>query len=211
MDGVLVDSESAWIPLQHGFSTGLFGAEIYNKIGSTIGLSIDTIYERAARHGFSLQLKEYYEVYDNQAKLIYGLARPTQGIIPLLEYLKRNDFKIGLVSSSRGIWIDLALANLNIADSFDIILSLNDNKAVAPKPAPEGYRIAMDALGADPSTTIIVEDSNAGIQSATDSGAYTIAFTEHLLPGYVQIEANANANSMDEIMRIVEAKLQAGF
>jgi HAD superfamily hydrolase (TIGR01509 family) len=206
MDGVLIDSESAWVPHQQKFSKNLFGDEVYAKIGSTVGLSIDTIYENAVKHGFEMDMDEYYAVYDKQAQIIYSEAEPTQDISYLISYLQQHGFKIGLVSSSRGIWIELALNKLDIKDAFDYILSLNDEKAMKPKPHPDGYLAAMQALSVTPEHAFILEDSNFGIAAARASGAYTIGYTEHLLPDYVQHGADAYASDVGEIIELITNK-----
>ncbi len=204
MDGVLVDSEGAWIPHQKKFSNSLFGIEIYEKIGSTIGLSIDTIYERAALHGFSLSKQDYYKIYDNQAKIIYAEANPTKDITQLLQYLKNNGYKIGLVSASRSVWIQLMMNKLGIEDYFDFILSLNDRPDLKPKPHPDGYLTALREMGTSSEDTIILEDSNPGIASAKASGAYTIAFKEHLVPNYAQVGADANVRNVKQLLELLE-------
>lgn len=204
MDGVLIGSENAWIPYQDQFSTTLFGKDIYNKIGSTIGISIDEIYRKARQLGFSLSLDEYYRIYDEQVQLIYANAVPTPDIDKLINYLKTERFRLGLVSSSRRKWIDIVLGRLNIEGNFDLILSLNDRKDLGSKPHPDGYIEAMKYLHATSKTTIILEDSNAGIQSAKSSGAYTIGFKAHLLPSYVQTGADIYAANVSDVIKIVE-------
>lgn len=207
MDGVLINSEGAWIPYQHNFSTNLFGEEIYKKIGSTVGLSIDAIYQNATKHGFSMDINEYYQIYDKQAVLIYANAQPTQDLKKLIKFLKEKQFKLGLVSSSRRVWIDLALTKLDMNNAFDLIISLNDEKDIKSKPYPDGYITAMKKLEVVPDNTIVLEDSNAGIASSLASGAYTIAYTEHLLPRYIQREANAKANNIYEVIEVVNSVL----
>lgn len=204
MDGVLINSETAWIPYQRNFSINLFGKEIYKKIGSTMGITVDTIYKNAASHGFTMGLNKYYEIYDRQAKLIYKAAEPTKDINRLINFLKRKQFKLGLVSSSRGVWISMVLTKLNMQNMFDFCLSLNDEKHIKPKPYPDGYLTAMRNLNVIPQDTIILEDSNAGIASAKCSGAYTIAYREHLLSNFVQKEAEAYANNVYDVIRNVE-------
>lgn len=208
MDGVLIDSESAWIPCQTTFSTNLFGKKIYEKIGSTIGLSIDTIYQRAQQHGFAMNMEEYYAIYDAQASSIYSVAMTTNGLAELISFLKSSGYSLGLVSSSRRKWIDMVLTKLQLGNPFNCVISLNDEKHIRPKPAPDGYITAMDMLGAEPEQTIILEDSNSGISSALASGAYTIAYTEHLTPGSKQLRADAMAANMSEVREIVRARLR---
>lgn len=204
MDGVLIGSENAWIPYQDQFSTTLFGKDIYKKIGSTIGISIDEIYKKAQQYGFSLNMDEYYRIYDEQAKIIYANALPTPNIDSLISNLKTKGFKLGLVSSSRRNWINLVLARLNIGNDFDFILSLNDRKDLKSKPQPDGYIEAINCLQATSKTTIILEDSNAGIQSAKSSGAYTIGFKAHLLPNYAQTGADIYAANVVDVISIVD-------
>lgn len=204
MDGVLIDSEGAWIPYQDQFSTTLFGKNIYNKIGSTVGISIDEIYKKAQQQGFNLNIEEYYRIYDKQAKLIYANAIPTANIDKLISHLKAKGFKLGLISSSRRNWIDMALGRLNIENDFDFILSLNDRKDLKSKPHPDGYIEAIKHLHSTSETTIVLEDSNAGIQSAKSSGAYTIGFKEHLLPKYVQTGADIYAANVSDVIKIVD-------
>lgn len=204
MDGVLIDSERAWVPYQNEFSTRLFGDDIYKKIGSTIGISIDAIYEKAKQQGFNLSLEEYYKIYDEQAKLIYSNALPTPNVDILINYLKDKNFKLGLVSSSRRNWINIVLEKMNIEDSFDFILSLNDRKDLKSKPYPDGYFEAMKYLSAVPKTTIVLEDSNSGIQSAKSSGAYTIGYKELLLPNYSQVGADNYAANISDVIKIVD-------
>ncbi len=208
MDGVIIDSERAWTPYQKKFSSNLLGKRIYKKIyknpGSTVGLSVDAIYQKAVKYGFSMDLKKYYQIYDEQAELIYTSATATPNIDHLIKFLRSRDFKIGLISTSRSKWIKLALKKLNFKkNDFDYILSLNDRKDLKPKPYPDGYIETMKVLGTTPKSTIILEDSNSGIKSAKASGAFTIGFKENLLPGYLQTGADFYAENIFGVIMIV--------
>ena len=60
-------------------------------------------------------------------------------------------------------------------------------------------------MGVNPKNTIILEDSNAGIKSAIDAGAYTISISQNLIQGYKQIDlAQAKAKNMREVIDIVD-------
>lgn len=206
MDGVLIDSESAWVPHQDAFSTSLFGADIYKKIGSTIGLTVDTIYKAAQKHGFRLDKDEYYRIYDKQAAVIYAEAQPMPNLMILLNYLRDNGFKVGIVSSSRQNWIEIVLNKLDITSFFDVVLSLNNRSDLNPKPDADGYTFAMKKMNVLPTNTVILEDSNAGIVSAKASGAYTVAYRGFLLPGYEQEIAHTQANNVEDILALLEEK-----
>lgn len=203
MDGVLVDSENAWKQYGDGFLDDLLGKEIAQKIGDTIGMTVNTIYDKAVGYGFSMDKEKYFALYDEQASRMYVKAKITQGLDALVKTLLDHNFKLALVSSSRRTWIDYVLPRLSFSDKFDYILSLNDRPDLKPKPNPDGYMEAMGKLGASSKTTIILEDSNSGIQAAKASGAFTIGFKKNLVPLYVQRGADEYADSVNDIIRLI--------
>ncbi len=203
MDGVLVNSEQMWHKHGQKFLTDLFGKYILSQLGSLTGLSIDHEYELATSYGFAMDKNEFYRKYDEQAMLIYSKSKITEDIDLLLRTLKEKGYKLGLVSSSRKVWIDQVLPRIFSRELFDYTLSLNERKDLRPKPHPDGYYEAIKILNASPKTTIVLEDSNSGIKAAKAVGAFTIAFTQHLIPNYVQIDADAKAKDISEILEIV--------
>lgn len=210
MDGVIVDSENAWIPYEEKFLKNLVGEEIYTKIGDTVGMGVKIIYQRATECGLNLDRKTFYEKYDEQAEIIYKKAKITNNFDKLCNFLVKNKIKLGIVSSSRKTWINMVLPFLSFKDKFEVIISLCDREDLQSKPYPDGYLEAMKKLNAKPEETIILEDSNTGIQSATASGAYVISFSGNLVPGYKQIKADVNAKNMIEVIKIVEEIIVSG-
>ena len=82
---------------------------------------------------------------------------------------------------------------------------LNERTDLKPKPEPDGYLEALKNLEADPKLSIILEDSNSGIQAAKASGAYVIGFKGNLVDGYVQKGADVYADTMQDVIKLVEA------
>lgn len=189
----------------HGnqFLTNLYGEDILQKMGERIGMTIDKEYELASSYGFSMDKEEFYRRYDQEAMYIYAQSTITESIDRLLQTLKAKNYAVGLVSASRKVWIEQVLPRISSSDVFDYVLSLNERKDLQPKPHPDGYHEAMKALNASPQTTIVLEDSNSGIKAAKAAGAYTIAFTQHLVPGYVQIPADKKAKDVTEVLEII--------
>lgn len=205
MDGVIVNSEQAWVKYGSTFLEDLFGAEIAQKIGYPIGLTISLIYEKALQNGFSMDKNKYLEIYDKQAAYIYSKANITEGVEKLAQTLLKSGYKIGLVSSSRLNWINHVLPKLSFSKNFEHIISVNDRPDLKQKPNPESYLEAIAKLRASPKTTIILEDSNSGIKAAKLSGAFTIGFSQNLIPGYKQTGADIYAENMYEVIRIIES------
>jgi len=103
------------------------------------------------------------------ADLLEEEIKPNQKLIRLFEWLKCNDYKIAVASNAIRQTIVTCLINLGIMKMVDYFQSNEDVKY--PKPHPEMYWNCMVAMGADPSTTLIVEDSAIGRIGAKKTGA----------------------------------------
>lgn len=207
MDGVMINSENAWEKFESDFLDKLVGKELSKKIGSTIGMTVNTAYDKAKAFGFKMQREEFQNIYDKTAFRMYDKADITSGIDALVNFLIKNNFRLGLVSSSATSWINKVLQRLPFKDKFESIISLNERPDLKPKPNPDGYTETMKNLKSQPSSTIILEDSNSGLTAAKVSGAFTIAFTKNLVHGYNQINVGFKANSMEEVIKIVKTHL----
>lgn len=207
MDGVLIDSEREWHKGGHeDFPKTLFGEKIYQELESEMmGGDSKTWYALAIKKGFTMPLPDYYAAWDEHMKTFYPFVPLTKDAEELIEYLSNHSFKLGLVSSSRMNWINMVLPRLPYKNKFSYILSVNEHDDLQAKPAPDGYLDAIKHLGSDPKHSIILEDSNRGIQSAKAAGAYVIGFKGNLVPGYEQKGADAYVDSMDDVEKIVES------
>ena len=205
MDGVLIDTEREWSAGNGGGVINVFGKEIVQKLGDTIGATVNSEYQRAVSIGYSVDYEEYLRRYNKEAAGIFSRAEITEGVEELAKELIARNFKLGLVSSSPRKWIDYLLSKLSFSDKFGHIISLNERTDLKPKPEPDGYLEALKNLEADPKLSIILEDSNSGIQAAKASGAYVIGFKGNLVDGYVQKGADVYADTMQDVIKLVEA------
>lgn len=83
-----------------------------------------------------------------------------------LEQCRAAGLGIALASASRNA--PLLIARMQVADLFDTII--NPASLAAGKPAPDIFLAAADALGADPSEMLGVEDAPAGVESIHAAG-----------------------------------------
>ena len=83
--------------------------------------------------------------------------------------------KLGLLSGSGRAEVLWALDELGVRDFFSVILGAEDYPQ--SKPAPDGYLKALELLHADSATTLVFEDSTAGIASARAAGLWVVAIT----------------------------------
>lgn len=207
MDGVIVDSENAWKTHGKGFFEQLVGEEIAQKVGDLIGLTVREAYEKSVHHGLSMPKEEFSKAFNEKAAYVYSKASIAPGVNELARKLVELGFKLAIVSSSGQIWINHVLPRLSFNEKLSYIVSINDRPDIKPKPSPEAYLEAMDKLNATAQTTIILEDSNRGIQAAKATGAYVIGFRRNLVPGYEQKGADAYVDSMEQVGKLVEERL----
>lgn len=206
MDGVLVRSEQEWLEGEADRFEKMLGKEVADKMGVTVGVSVGEIYDQAKALGSTISKKDYDRQFNETAIRVYRRASITAGSDKLVAYLKKNGWQLALVSSSPVSWINQVLGRLSWKDQLDLVLSVNEHPELKPKPAPDGYLYILKTLGAEAKESLALEDSNPGILSAKAAGLFTIGYTEHLVEGYRQIEADTKAGSMEEVIRILDAK-----
>ena len=92
-----------------------------------------------------------------------------KNLIEIFNYLKTNNYKIGICSNAIKEFCNLIIEKLGIKDYIDVILSNED--VCFPKPNPEIYLKCMQLLNEIPNNCLILEDSKFGLSAAFSSGA----------------------------------------
>lgn len=96
------------------------------------------------------------------------------GSVQAVESLAEK-YPLALVSGSHRSEILWSLGKLGIRNHFKVIYGAEDYPR--SKPAPDGYLKALDTLKAKPDSTLVFEDSYAGIRSGRDAGLWVVAIT----------------------------------
>ncbi|EDK72363.1 HAD-superfamily hydrolase, subfamily IA, variant 3 [candidate division TM7 genomosp. GTL1] len=208
LDGVLIDDEQIWEDEKSKLYIKVFGKEVADRLGSTIGINIDGIYEKAVSCGTQIPKERLVSAFYELAPTIYQTAPIPAGLDNLVIFLKENNFVIGIVSASPLPWITTVTKRLSFENDITLIISLYDRPDLPHKPAPDGYIEAIQSLEATPASTFILEDSNAGIESAKDSGAFTIGLQQNLTKGYKQNGADAYAATARDVIEIVRQRIE---
>jgi len=204
MDGVVVDSEPYWTAFEEPFFREVFGEKVAKEVGHAPGRGIVRVYEEAIAKGAIVDEEKYHRGFDNVARRVYKAAPLTQGIGSLVDGLLELKFKIAIVTQSSESWIVNVLPKLPFREKLDAVVSIGNRSDLRPKPAPDGFLEAFRLLNADPKRSMILEDSNLGLQAAKASGAFTIAYRGNLSDGYKQEGADAYADTMEEVQKLVE-------
>lgn len=118
--------------------------------------------------------KVYHDTYDG------GRLPMKPGIRELLEFLKQNDYKVGLASSTRKTTIVQQLEDAKLIQYFDDLVS--GDMLTKSKPEPDIYLMACERLEVKPEDAIAIEDSFNGIRSAYRAGMFPIMVPDLMEP-----------------------------
>ena len=102
------------------------------------------------------------------------------GVYKLLTYLKNDNFKIGLASSTKYSSVIKHLKEAKIIDFFDIIVT--GDMIESSKPQPDIYLLACKKLGISPNEAYAIEDSPNGIRAAFSAQMKPIMVPDIILP-----------------------------
>ncbi len=103
-----------------------------------------------------------------------------KGAKEILEFLKEENYKIGLASSTRKFRVLENLEKSGFKDYFQIVVG--GDMIEHSKPNPDIYLLACKELGVNPAETFAIEDSPNGIRSAYRAGMKPVMVPDLLVP-----------------------------
>ena len=130
-----------------------------------------------------------------------------EGIREVLEKLHREGYLLAVGSSSPEDVIQKVLKDLDLAQYFSAFIS-GENMA-HPKPAPDTFLAAAEALLLDPSACMVVEDSTNGGKAAKAAGMSCVWFHnpdsgDQQIPDAVLEISSWDPSSAEKIMKVSE-------
>jgi beta-phosphoglucomutase family hydrolase len=95
-------------------------------------------------------------------------VEPYEGSVQLIHQLRRNGFKIAVVTSSQNC--DAVLRAAKLDDVFGVRVDGNVIQAqrLAGKPAPDTFLMAAKLLGVEPKRTVVIEDAISGVEAGSN-------------------------------------------
>lgn len=171
-DGLLMDTESPEVEIWREIYAG-YGVEfpmdiwIREVVGSTIA-NFDVAAHLATVTGQTLDLKAMYQkAYALRLERLSRLpAMP--GVLEMLSSARALGLRMAVVSSSPHPWVDGYLAQLEIADFFEIVICQEDAPRI--KPAPDLYLKALAGLKLPADECLAFEDSLNGVTATRRAG-----------------------------------------
>ncbi len=203
MDGVLIDSEPLWkIAMEKVFCS--LGSNLSKKdFEKTVGLRIDEVIRFwNVQENWNLESEELVEkqIIDELVVLINERGKPINGVVELLNFLKKSKIKIGLATSSSFVLIETVLNKLELKPYFNATHSAEHEDF--GKPHPSVYIKTASQLGVLPEECLVVEDSLNGIISGLSARMKVVCIPEktHLKNPRLTV-ADFYFHSMPELLK----------
>lgn len=181
LDGVLLDSESAWVEEKKRYTEESGGHWKEEAQWEMLGMS-STEWSRYMHDELGVPVppdRISSEVAERLAQRYRQELPLLPGAVEAVRSLARY-WPLGLASSSNRNVIDLVLEEAGLADAFAATVS--SEEVGAGKPAPDVYLEAASRLGVDPTACVAIEDSTNGIRSANAAGMAVIAVPNRDFP-----------------------------
>ena len=126
------------------------------------------------------------------------------GIMELLDFLKAENFRIGLATSTAHERAEYHLKRHGLYDYFDEIVY--GDSVPRGKPNPDIYQAACERLGVAPKEAVGVEDSINGVVSSGRAGLFTVMVVDLIQPNDVVREhADLILDRADELIPVLRA------
>ena len=183
MDGLMIDSERVTFECYQERLKDMnltMDEEFYKTL---LGKPIKGIYQR------------FYDVYGNDFPIenviqdVHQLMAERfetegvpvkKGLVELLHYLKDNNYKTIVATSSNRDRVDKILAQAKITEFFDD--SICGDEVTKGNPNPEVFLTSCQKRGVNVDEAIVLEDSEAGIQASYDANIKVICIPDMKYP-----------------------------
>lgn len=186
-DGTFLATEDAWSRAE---------SALFARWGQVLRAEhkralLGTSFAEASRH-----LERFLEAPGHGSRLLEELAELVHaeldhgvpvmpGAAELVAALDADAVPVAMATNAARSFAEKALACAGHRHTFDVLLTADD--VPLPKPAPDIYVAAAEALGFKPHECVAIEDSPTGVRSARDAGMTVIGVLSH--PG-IELDAH---------------------
>ena len=206
MDGLMFDTESIWAELWP-VALAEFGCDCTQEfLHVSLGVNRE-VQEQIIRKHFGQDVPAS-QVFDREEELVNERLRrdvPVKpGLPELLAWLERHEVPLAVASASPMYMIEDCLAAAGVRDSFDVVFSADGMEN--GKPAPDVFLLAAEALGVEPTRTLVLEDSHAGVRAGHAGNFITVMVPDQVPPTEEILElADACCDNLHQVIELLEA------
>jgi pyrophosphatase PpaX len=173
LDGTVVDSGAIILAsLRHATKTVLGETIPDERLLATVGGS-----------GLASQMRDFdpervdelVRVYTEHNLPLHAELAAFDGMLELLEDLKAEGRRLGIVTAKRRATVEVAFEHLPIRHLFDVVVAGDETERLKPQPDP--LLLALERLGAEPEGAAYVGDSPFDVAAAKAAGMTAVAVT----------------------------------
>ena len=207
MDGLMFDTEPLW---------GESWAPALALFGLPFKEGLDQSARGAAGENLRAVLRSYYgpdcpadaiiTAFDKIAHEKFLAPVPKKpGLDPLLDWLEARGIPMAVVSSSGESVIRRNLDNWQMTGRFKAIIS--GEMVTRSKPDPEAFLLGAKAIGVEPASCLVLEDSHNGVRAGAAGGFVTVMVPD-LMPDDAEMQS-LYTMKCDSLTQVLD-KLKAG-
>lgn len=206
MDGLMIDSErvtyNEYVKKLELLGYHDFTEELYKNCLGKNKVGICKVFND--HYGEEFPMKEVWDdVHEWIDESLRTYVPKKKGIDRLLHYLKDNNYKTIVATSSARVRVDEILKNAQISEFFDD--SICGDEVTHGKPNPEIFLTACQKLGVKPEEALVLEDSEAGILAAYDGHIDVICVPDMKYPEpEFASKATKIVDSLDDVIEFLQ-------
>ena len=207
LDGLLIDSEVSFMEIYNSL------LEKYNCFLSVddylqefCGKKIeDNVGKIVKKYNLPISDKEVFDYVIKMEEERVKKGHPLKkGAKQLLDYLKNNNYKIVLATSSIKQRAITLLKNNGIFNYFDAMAFGSEIKN--GKPFPDIFLKAAELANADTKNALVLEDSNLGIQAANNANIKVICIPDLIKPDQYHYDLCEKVlDSLEDVIEYLDA------
>ncbi|RDY27695.1 beta-phosphoglucomutase [Romboutsia weinsteinii] len=200
LDGVIVSTDEyhykAWKSISDKENIN-FDRTINNRLrGVSRAESLEIILEKANKEYTQEEKEVLLEEKNNvYKKLLTNLSSSEilEGVNEVIDYLKSNNIKVAIGSSSKNT--SLILEKIGLSNTFDEIA--DGTMITKSKPDPQVFILAANKLGVSEKDCLVVEDAEAGVEAALNGNMKVAAVGD-------AIKCNKATFNLDKLIKLTD-------
>ena len=207
MDGLMFDTEPLWSE-SWAPALALFGLPFKEGLDQSARGSAGENLRAVIRsyYGPDCPAEEIIAAFDKIAHEKFLSPVPKKpGLDNLLDWLEARGIPMAVVSSSSEAVIRRNLDNWQMTSRFKAIIS--GEMVTRSKPDPEAFLLGAKAIGVDPASCLVLEDSHNGVRAGAAGGFVTVMVPD-LMPDTPEMQ-QLYTMKCDTLNQVLD-KLKAG-
>ncbi len=179
-DGLIIDTETScylsWKTIYQRYAVDLPLSEWIKCVGSSNDRfdPIQFLKSKTIKNLPETLEGEQYQIHYQTSQSYPVLP----GVLTYLNFARENDIKLAVASSSPASWVYAHLKQKELLPYFDEIVTSDD--VVHVKPAPDLFLKVKEKLNINDYEGIVFEDSEHGIDAATQANLFTVAIPNQI-------------------------------